>query len=162
MAAMVRPPLVNEHAARLVAGATAAALALAWALELRWVVPLVAAGFVVRATVGPRYSLLARAGGAVASRLWRPRLVPAAPKRFAQGIGAAFTVLASVLLWGSPATASAAWALGGIIVACALLEAGLGFCLGCQVYGRLQRLGWISPEACPACGEGEGAPAHGR
>lgn len=154
---MVRPALVNEVAARLAAAVTLAGLGLALALQEKWLLPVIALGFVVRTTLGPRASLLSRVSAWAATRFATPRLVPAGPKRFAQGLGAAMTVAASALLW-TP-LAPWGWGLTAVVAVCAALEAGLAFCLGCWVYGRLQRLGLLPATACPACAE-EHASAH--
>ena len=37
--------------------------------------------------------------------------------------------------------------------AAALAEAALGFCLGCWMYGRLQRVGLIPDDACVDCAD---------
>ena len=88
------PNPVNEVAARTVAagvvlmGLCVAVLGWAWVL-----VPLTY-GFVARVLSGPRFSPLGRvAVHVVAPRLpQHERLVPGPPKRFAQGIGVAFSV----------------------------------------------------------------------
>ncbi|NDE58382.1 MAG: DUF4395 domain-containing protein [Acidimicrobiia bacterium] len=79
------------------------------------------------------------------------RFVPGPPKRFAQGIGAVFTVGASV-----------AWALGAPTVSYVLiagltfaagLEAFAGFCLGCVMFARLMKWGVIPAEICEECND---------
>jgi hypothetical protein len=85
---------------------------------------------------GP-YGLLYR--WAVAPRLARPsELEPAAPVRFAQLLGLAFTVVAAAGYLGGVAL------LGTVAAACALIAAFLnavfGLCLGCEVYLAFRRL----------------------
>ena len=75
------PRTVNERAARPTAALVAAAIALAWLTSSPWILPLLALGFVLRVTAGPRYSPLARAASAPAARFWAPHLVVSAPKR---------------------------------------------------------------------------------
>jgi len=70
--------------------------------------------------------------------------VAGAPKRFAQGIGLAVTSVASALAFGGFLVA--ADALLGVLVVFATLEAALGFCAGCWLYGLFAR-----PE-CAECG----------
>lgn len=143
------PSQINEHAARLVAGTVALTGAASLVFGLRWVIPLLAIGFVLRVSFGPRFSPLAKLAMTLAPKLWEPVPVFGAPKRFAQGVGAVFTVTASALLFTGHATAG--WALIGTLVVFASLEAALAFCMGCWVYGRLQAAGLIPPDACVDC-----------
>ena len=69
--------------------------------------------------------------------LGKTRLVPGPPKRFAQGIGAAVSTTAAVLF--ATGLAPAAWILLGVLIVAASLEAFAGFCLGCAIFGLLQR-----------------------
>ena len=71
-------------------------------------------------------------------KLVRPRLGPpaeledAAPPRFAQAVGLAFTTVALIgFLAGATTLALVAT---GLAVVAALLNAVLGLCLGCEVY----------------------------
>lgn len=70
--------------------------------------------------------------------LIRPRLAPpteledARPPRFAQGVGLVFTVVA-LLGFAAGALLVAQVAIGFAVVA-ALLNAGFGLCLGCELY----------------------------
>lgn len=143
------PSTVNENAARLVASGVTALAVLAFALDLPWIVAILAAGFFLRVGWGPKFSPLARLALFVAAALWAPKPVSGAPKRFAQGIGLAFTAGASALLFTGHAAAG--WSLVGILVVCAVLEAAAAFCLGCWTYGRLQLLGVFSPDVCVDC-----------
>ena len=149
MALFSFPSQVNEHAARLVAATVATAGLVAFFADLRWLVPVLALGFLLRVGWGPRFSLLARTAMALAPRLWEPVPVFGAPKRFAQGVGAVVTVAASVLLFTGLQTAG--WALVGVLVVFASLEASVAFCMGCWVYARLQALGVFPPDACVDC-----------
>lgn len=143
------PDRLNERAARLTAGFVAVALLLAGLTGSVWLLPVLALGFVLRATVGPRFSPLARLAAVLAQRFWPARPVAAAPKRFAQGLGAAALTSASALAYaGYGATA---WGLAGVVALFATLEATLGFCMGCWIYGRLQRNGWLGPAVCVDC-----------
>jgi hypothetical protein len=99
---------------------------------------------------GPRISPLALLSVKVlAPRLGRAKLVPGPPKRFAQGIGAAVSTAAAVLFFAG--LAPAAWGLLAVLVAAASLEAFAGFCLGCTIFGFLQRRGMIPEDVCEAC-----------
>ena len=61
------------------------------------------------------------------------------PHRFAQGMGGAFT-LGSTLALAAGLTVPG-WALSWIVIGLAALNLFLGFCAGCFVYYRLNRLG---------------------
>jgi hypothetical protein len=81
--------------------------------------------------------------------LGKRRLVPGPPKRFAQTIGAVLSTAAAAL-W-TVGLAPAAWALLGLLIVAASMEAFAGFCLGCWLFGRLQALGLIPEGVCEAC-----------
>jgi hypothetical protein len=146
------PNPVNEKAARVVAaGATTMALLVA-VLGWGWVLVPLTYGFIARVLTGPTLSPLGRfAVDVAAPRLGTPRLTAGPPKRFAQGIGVAFTVSAS-LLWlaGAPA---AARVVAGMLAGAAFLESALGFCLGCRVFAVLMRLGVVPEAVCEECND---------
>jgi Domain of unknown function (DUF4395) len=144
------PNPVNEYAARITAGlvvlVAVATLATGWGVGL----VLIAVGFWLRVLFGPRVSPLALLSVKVlAPRIGRAKLVPGPPKRFAQGIGAGLTTVAAVLFFLG--LAPAAWILLGILIIAASLEAFLGFCLGCTIFGFLQNRGLIPEDICEAC-----------
>jgi hypothetical protein len=146
------PDPVNEISARLVAGGVVLLSLAAIALAAPWLTVAIAYGFVARVLAGPTFSPL----GQLVTRVITPRLgvaprpVPGPPKRFAQAIGAAFSVLAAVLAIGFGATVAADVLLGGLIVA-ATLESVFGLCLGCKLFAVLMRLGVIPAEVCERC-----------
>ncbi len=72
----------------------------------------------------------------------KPRIVEddPAPHRFAQGVGAAFLIAASLLLYLTSAVALG-WALELIVFALAGINLTVGFCAGCFVYYQLGRVG---------------------
>lgn len=154
---MDRTNQVNERAARLQAGVVAGTLVLGVALGQSWVMPLLALGFVLRAGWGPRLSPLARVAAATARRLWPVRPTPAAPKRFAQAMGAGMLTVASVLALAGSSTW--AWVVAAIVALFATLEAVLAFCMGCLIYGRLIRRGAVAPDVCVDCARGPEAQA---
>ena len=93
------PNPVNETSARIVAGG-AVLMGIAFAVTGNgWILVALTYGFVARVLAGPTFSPLGR----LATQVITPklslehRLVPGPPKRFAQGVGAAFTISASVL-----------------------------------------------------------------
>ena len=146
------PNPVNETSARLVAGVVAVLAVAAIAFQQGWILPVLAYGFVARALTGPKLSPLAL----VATRLVTPRLhlshrySPGPAKRFAQSIGAVFTVTAS-LLWYAADQHTAALALAGVIALFASLESGFGLCVGCKVFYLGMRLGVVPPQVCEDC-----------
>lgn len=146
------PNPVNEKAARAVAALVVVSTLAILATGTGWAAWLLALGFALRVAGGPRYSpfgLLATR--VIAPRLGRQRLVAGPPKRFAQGIGFAVS-LAAALAWTLSAPTTAGVLLGVLVVA-AGLEAVLAFCLGCWIFGQLQRAGAIPESVCLACAD---------
>jgi hypothetical protein len=147
------PNPVNEVSARLVAAGVVLMSVLAIAFDLKWLTVVIAYGFVARVLTGPTLSPL----GQLVTRVITPRLgfaarpVAGPPKRFAQGIGAAFSLSALVLTglgyW------TAAQAVLGLLVVAATLEAALGICLGCMTFGVLMRAGVVPDEVCERCND---------
>jgi hypothetical protein len=142
---------VNEKAARVVAGAVVAISIVAIATGWRWLLIVLAVGFALRVAAGPRYSPLGRlATRVVAPRLGPATLVPGPPKRFAQAIGLAFSVAASLLAYAFDAP-TAAWIVTGALACAAFLESALGLCLGCQAFSLLMRAGVVPQSVCEEC-----------
>jgi hypothetical protein len=79
-----------------------------------------------------------------------PRPVAGPPKRFAQAIGAVFTLTAAFLGFAL-GLHTAAYALIGVLLVPATLEAAFGLCIGCQVFALLMRRGVIPEEVCERC-----------
>jgi hypothetical protein len=145
------PNPVNETSARLVAGAVAVMAILAIAFQQGWLIPVLAYGFVARALTGPKLSPLAW----LATRVVTPRLplrhrhAPGPAKRFAQTIGAVFTLVATGVYFAGFHVE--AYALVGVIALFASLEAGLGLCVGCKAFFVGMRLGIVPPSVCEEC-----------
>ena len=148
------PNPVNEVSARLVATGVVILSIVTIAFDVRWLTVLLAYGFVARVVTGPTLSPL----GQLVTRVITPalpvapRLVPGPPKRFAQGIGAAFTLTAAVLTFGFGRFGAAQVVLGLLVVA-ASLEAFVGLCLGCKMFALLMRVGVIPADVCEACND---------
>ncbi|MCX6388188.1 MAG: DUF4395 domain-containing protein, partial [Solirubrobacterales bacterium] len=153
------PNPVNEISARIVASGVVVMCMLTIVLDQPWMTAVIAYGFIARVLTGPTMSPL----GQLAVRVITPRIpiepqyCPGPPKRFAQGIGVAFSVTAAVLALGFGETPAAYWVLGGLTVA-ASLEAYLGICLGCKAFGVLMKLGVIPEEVCERCSDIWAAP----
>ena len=96
------PDPVNEVSARLVAGGVVLMALALLVFQQPWILVPLTYGFVARVLTGPTLSPL----GQFVTRVLTPALsvppkyVPGPPKRFAQGIGATFTVTASILWFG--------------------------------------------------------------
>ena len=149
-AAFAFPNPVNEYAARITAGLVVLLAVTTLLTGFGWGLVAIALGFWLRVLFGPRISPLALLSVRVlAPRLRRVKLVPGPPKRFAQGIGAAMSTAAAVLL--AAGLAPAAWILLAVLIVAASLEAFAGFCLGCAIFGLLQRRGLIPEDICEAC-----------
>ncbi len=108
------PDPVNEVAARLVATGVVLLALTTIVLDQPWLTAVIAYGFVARVLTGPKLSPL----GQLVTKVIVPRLplaerpVPGPPKRFAQGIGVAFSVTAAVLALGFGETGAAYVVLG--------------------------------------------------
>jgi hypothetical protein len=148
------PDPVNEVSARLVATGVVVMSVVAVAFDVPWLLAVIAYGFVARVLTGPTLSPL----GLLVTRVITPRLglaerpVPGPPKRFAQGMGAVFSVTASILALGF-GLRGAAYILIGLLVVAASLEAFAGYCLGCRVFALLMRAGIIPESVCEECAD---------
>jgi hypothetical protein len=145
------PNPVNETSARIVAGG-AVIMGIAFVLSGNgWVLLPLTYGFIARVLTGPKLSPLGRlATQVITPRLKNEhRLVPGPPKRFAQAVGAAFTITASVLF--VLGATSAAQVVIAMLVVAAFLESAFAICLGCIGFGLLMKLGVIPQEVCEEC-----------
>jgi Domain of unknown function (DUF4395) len=146
------PSVINEKAARVVAGVVAVTALVALLCGAEWLLVPLAYGFCARVLTGPTLSPLGR----LASRVIAPRLGPekpvsGPPKRFAQGMGAAMTT-AGAIAWALGAT-TLADVLLAMLLAAATLESVLAYCLGCQIFGLLMRAGVVPERVCAACSD---------
>jgi hypothetical protein len=143
------PNPVNEKAARVVAGVVAVTGLIILATGWYWLLIPLTYGFWARVLTGPTLSPLARAAIKLMAR--QPKYVPGPPKRFAQGMGAAMTSVAT-LLWLTGST-TAAGVFVVMLVAAATLESVFAFCLGCQIFGMLMRVGIVPDDVCAECAD---------
>ena len=148
------PSPVNEVSARLVASGVVVMTVAVIVFDLRWMTVVLAYGFVARLLTGPTLSPLGQFVTHVLTPAlpFEPKLTPGPPKRFAQGIGAAFTVTAAVLTYGFDSFGAAQVVLGVLMVA-ASLEAFAGFCLGCRIFALLMRTGVVPESVCEECND---------
>ena len=147
------PNPVNETSARIVAGG-AVAMSLAFVITGNpWLLLPLTYGFIARVCTGPLLSPLGRISTQIITpRIKRNhRLVPGPPKRFAQGIGALFTITGSVLWFIDAQTASRV--VIAMLAGAASLEAFVGYCLGCAIFARLMKWGMIPESVCAECND---------
>lgn len=145
------PNPVNDYAARTTAGLVVALAIIAVAVDNPILYGVLALGFALRVASGPTLSPFGQLSVKfiVPKIVRKEKLVPGPPKRFAQTIGlvvsgAAFVL--SLLGFGLAAQITA-----GILIVAATLESVFGFCLGCTIFGFLQRAGIIPESVCEAC-----------
>lgn len=148
------PNPVNETSARLVATGVVFMALLYLSTGSGVVLAAMTYGFWARVLTGPRLSPL----GQIVTRYITPliatehhRYVSGSPKRFAQGIGAAFTTFASVAVLAGLSTL--ATTLITLLLIAASLEAFAGYCLGCKIYSLLIRTGLRPIDDCPECAD---------
>ncbi|GAC84273.1 hypothetical protein GP2_019_00910 [Gordonia paraffinivorans NBRC 108238] len=145
------PNPVNDYAARTTAGLVVVFAIIAIAVNNPVLYGLLALGFVLRVASGPTLSPFGQLSVKVLvpKLVRKEKLVPGPPKRFAQAIGLVVSGAAFVLsLFG---LGLAAQIVTGVLVVAASLESVLGFCLGCTIFGFLQRAGIIPESVCEAC-----------
>ena len=145
------PDPVNDYAARFVA-AMVVILTLSFLVTANiWVLIFILYGFLARVLTGPTLSPI----GLIATKILVPlfgnpeKLVPGPPKRFAQAIGLVFSAAALITLLFSEISATRF--LMGILGFFTSLEAFVGFCTGCYVFGWLIRFRLIPESVCESC-----------
>lgn len=148
------PNPVNEVSARLVAAGVVAMGLAAIALDLRWLTLVIAYGFWARTLTGPTLSPL----GQLVTRVVTPRLpfpnrpVAGPPKRFAQGVGVAFSTTAAVLAYAFDSWGPAQVVLF-LLAGAAFLESAFALCLGCKMFAVLIRAGIVPETVCERCND---------
>jgi hypothetical protein len=157
----LRAAAVNEHQARAAAGITMALGAVAFVYanfdKLFWPIRTVSAFFAIdfvgRVTAGLERS----PSGIVAGWMTRrqtPQWVSAKPKRFAWTLGLAMAVAMTVIT-NSGIHGPLPRTVCLICLTLMWMEAVLGLCLGCEIYGVMVRRGWRAPdEAFEVCANG--------
>jgi len=139
---MSRPTQVDPRGLRVAAGITSVVLALALVLPTTAALVLLsaqAAMFVIAVFAGLHrspYSIFF-------VKVVRPRLAPPAeledarPPRFAQAVGLGFVAIAIIGFAAGAATVG--YVATALALVAALLNAAVGFCLGCEMYLALRR-----------------------
>jgi hypothetical protein len=146
------PNPVNEVAVRITAGGVLTMAILLLATRQPWILLVLAYGFVARTLAGPRISPMALLSTRVIvpHLPLAPKYTPGPPKRFAQSLGAAMTVVGSILAFGFGLTV-AAYAVAGILVLFAGLESVGGYCVGCKIFSLLMATHVIPESVCEEC-----------
>lgn len=157
----VRAAVFDEHEVRAAAGLTMVVGAVGFGpayfqhqyLPLRLVTAFLCAEFLVRVTVGLRYS----PAGLVARALLRgrpPEWVSAKPKRFAWALGLAMAS-AMTAITNSGVRGALPRTICLVCLSLMWMEAVLGVCVGCELAGLLVRRGWAAADpAFEICARG--------
>ena len=140
--ALTRGPRVDTHLGKFSQGGVVVLTGLAF-LFFQPIIVLIAAVVLALSALVPvasPFRLLYR-GVVIPLHLWQPHIVEddPAPHRFAQGVGAAFLITASLVLFLTGATALG-WTLDLIVFVLAGINLTIGFCAGCLVYYYLGRM----------------------
>lgn len=128
------PAPIDPRGPRFNQAVLAATLLVGFALDQRWVVPLLAVVLLLGAALGPRYGPFLR----LYAELVRPRLGPPAeledprPPRFAAAVGVACLAAATVAFVAGASVVG--WVLALIVAALAALAAVTGLCVGCEIW----------------------------
>ena len=146
------PNPVNEYAARMVAFMVLSMSLIIVVADVRWLMIVLAYGFLARVATGPTLSPM----GLLATKVIVPlfgnhvKPVPGPPKRFAQTIGLVMSSTALVCEYFL-VLPTAATIILSILIVFAALESILGFCAGCFIFGYLMKWGLIPEEVSEAC-----------
>lgn len=151
--------VVNEHQARAAAGITMALGAVAFVYanfdKVFWPIRTVSAFFVLDFGIRVADRLERSPSGLVAGWMARrhaPQWVSTKPKRFAWTLGLVMA-LGMTVITNSGIHGPLPRTICLICLTLMWLEAVLGLCLGCEIYGLMVRRGWRTPddafEICP-------------
>ncbi len=153
--------VVNEHEARAAAGITMALGAIAFSFAnfdkvfwpIRAVSAVFAVDFLIRVTLGLERSPAGFAAHWMVRRQ-PPQWVSARPKRFAWSLGLVMAATMAVVT-NSGIHGPLPRTICLICLALMWMEAVLGLCLGCEIYGVMVRRGWRRPDdAFEVCASG--------
>jgi uncharacterized protein DUF4395 len=139
---MERPRMVDPRQPRVGQAITGVVLAVGFIAGWPAVLPITAVILALASLVGGPFNPYVHMYRLVKRVLrWRPprELEEAAPPRFANTLGFVFTLTATILYY-SLHLHVAAWSLGVLVAALALLAATTGLCVGCEFYVFARRL----------------------
>ncbi len=165
----VQAGVFNEHQVRAAAGITLVLGAVAFVyayfakqyLPIQLVTTFFFIEFALRVGLGLRYSPVGQVARWLTARQ-APHWVSAKPKRFAWSLGLVMS-LAMMLITNSHIRGTLPLSICLICMSLMWLEAVLGLCLGCEIYGLMVRRGWVArDEAFEICSRGACAPREGR
>ena len=124
---------INENVARIVAFFVIIIISAGTYFKLPFLIAALAFDFYARAFTSGKYSPLKYISRKISKYLTLPeKMVDAAPKKFAAGMGILFSVSIAGLLWLQYYSSSDL--LAAVMLICAGLESFLSFCLGCIIY----------------------------
>jgi flagellar biosynthesis protein FliR len=124
---------INENVARIIASFTIIIVLAGLYFKSPFIIAALAIDFSLRAFTNGNYSPLKYISKRFSNYFGTdPKMVDAAPKKFAAGIGFLFTVTIAGLQWFQHDISTDLVATALLI--CAGLESFKGFCLGCIVY----------------------------
>jgi uncharacterized protein DUF4395 len=139
---MERPRMVDPRQPRVGQAITGVVLAVGFIAGWPAVLPITAVILALASLVGGPFNPYVHMYRLVKRVLqWGPprELEEAAPPRFANTLGFVFTLTATILYY-SLHLHVAAWSLGVLVAALALLAATTGLCVGCEFYVFARRL----------------------
>jgi hypothetical protein len=141
--------VIDERAPRTNQAIIGSLALLAFAVDARWLVAVLAVQFIVGLTFGRRFCLPCLLYFEVLQpRLGEGRLEDSRPPRFANIVGAVF--LSGATLAFIAGASGLGWALALIVAALALLAAASGVCVGCELYLWIARLRGAAIDRHPA------------
>ncbi len=128
---------VDENATRVGAFLVIVIAVVALYTGVYWLSILLAVDFAIRAfTNEGTFSPIKQVSKLVSTQLNLPKKpIDAAPKKFAAGVGFAFAISIAVAQFFL--FANTAYAIGSVLLVCALLESFFAYCVGCVVYTYL-------------------------
>ena len=139
---MVNINKLDRNALRFNQGTIVLFTAAAFLLQLHWLIAVVAA-VMLAGTIFPSAGLFKLIYFCIAKPLGiiKPEIVEedSAPHQFAQGLGGVFLVLSFIALQFNLDVIG--WALSLIVLALALVNLTVNFCLGCYIYFQLNKSG---------------------
>jgi hypothetical protein len=155
--------VIDSRAPRTNQAVIGSLAALAFALDLPWLVALLGLQLAIGLTLGRRYCLPCLLYfELIQPRLGEGAVEDARPPRFANMVGLAFLGAATVAFLAG--AESLGWSLALIVAALALLAAVSGLCVGCELYLWVARLRALRRRMAPGelgLGEGSGVRVVG-
>lgn len=124
---------VNESVIRIISLQVVLFVSLSIYFQNGFIALFLALDFAIRANSDGKFSLLRQIGNAIAKVFSiQPKLIPAAPKKFAATLGILFSIL--IALFYAVEFNTIAIVTASLLMICAVLESFFGVCVGCYVY----------------------------